>query len=357
MRERDYQFDNLKGMLIFLVVFGHLIEYMVFKTNDRLVSFVYSAIYLFHMPLFVFISGYFSKTLKPKRILELFMVYLLWQMVIVPTFLFVFTPESFDSAFLSVFAPQKTYWYLLSLMIWKIVTPTFAQIKWVVPLSIVAGILVGYSELSSMTNFSYARTVAFYPFFLVGFLLTKEQLQLFREKVSKYWGAFAFTFVIIVGIFFLNNLFAEGIIKEARLLNKSLFMRELFATYLVNPYDGIWIRPLVYLIGFIASLSTFAFVSTKKTFFATWGQNSFLIFVSHAMILQFLNLHFFRNVEKFDSIPVLVFSGIAAVLYCTFLSWKPIAKLGSYFVSPSIDFLLKDDKQTNKEANRQQKAV
>jgi len=59
-KERDYLFDNIKGLLILLVVFGHMIESFAFKKSTS-INVMYYAIYTFHMPIFIFISGYFSK--------------------------------------------------------------------------------------------------------------------------------------------------------------------------------------------------------------------------------------------------------------------------------------------------------
>lgn len=59
MRKRDLYFDNLKGILISLVVFGHLIENFYFKS--KFVEIVYTFIYTFHMPAFIFLSGLFFK--------------------------------------------------------------------------------------------------------------------------------------------------------------------------------------------------------------------------------------------------------------------------------------------------------
>ena len=50
----DY-IDRLKGITIILVVMGHIIQYNIF--NGQATS-LYSMIYSFHMPLFMFISGY-----------------------------------------------------------------------------------------------------------------------------------------------------------------------------------------------------------------------------------------------------------------------------------------------------------
>ena len=58
MRTRDSYWDCLKFYLIFLVVLGHTLE---LSNNEGTVNrAVYNCIYLFHMPLFVFISGRFS---------------------------------------------------------------------------------------------------------------------------------------------------------------------------------------------------------------------------------------------------------------------------------------------------------
>ncbi|WP_052356695.1 acyltransferase family protein [[Clostridium] dakarense] len=62
---KNYFVDNLKVLLIFLVVFGHLIERYI-NTNDTLMG-MYMFIYTFHMPLFIFISGFLSKNIHKSK--------------------------------------------------------------------------------------------------------------------------------------------------------------------------------------------------------------------------------------------------------------------------------------------------
>ena len=59
--ERDYQFDNIRLLLIFFVVFGHLLE------SFAIGSLLYRFIYSFHMPVFIFINGYFDAILSVKN--------------------------------------------------------------------------------------------------------------------------------------------------------------------------------------------------------------------------------------------------------------------------------------------------
>ena len=68
MKERDYGFDNSKLILIILVVFAHLLE--ISTKNYGSNNDIYRVIYSFHMPAFVFITGYFSKFLSISRALN-----------------------------------------------------------------------------------------------------------------------------------------------------------------------------------------------------------------------------------------------------------------------------------------------
>jgi hypothetical protein len=55
MQQRIYLFDTAKFILFFLVIYGHMLQ------PNRALSYnceMYSLIYMFHMPLFIMISGF-----------------------------------------------------------------------------------------------------------------------------------------------------------------------------------------------------------------------------------------------------------------------------------------------------------
>ena len=58
---RNNRMDNIKFFLIFCVVFGHMLELV-----DTGVW--YKIIYSFHMPAFIFVSGYFAQFNRKKII-------------------------------------------------------------------------------------------------------------------------------------------------------------------------------------------------------------------------------------------------------------------------------------------------
>src|SRR5690625_7357700 len=79
--EREAYFDNAKLLLIFLVVFGHMIQ--PFIDGSRPLNTLYMWIYTFHMPAFIFLSGFFAKGSKGfKDIIKLA------QKLLIPYFIF-----------------------------------------------------------------------------------------------------------------------------------------------------------------------------------------------------------------------------------------------------------------------------
>ncbi len=59
MKQRIYRYDNVKALLIFLVVFGHMTTDYV--SDSHLVRWTTLWIYTFHMPAFIFLSGLVHK--------------------------------------------------------------------------------------------------------------------------------------------------------------------------------------------------------------------------------------------------------------------------------------------------------
>ncbi|HBP24176.1 MAG TPA: hypothetical protein DD632_01615, partial [Oribacterium sp.] len=69
VNERNLKIDNMKGVLILLVVIGHML--LPIQGTTRGVTNLFYLIYTFHMPAFVFLSGLFAQhiyTHVPKAV-------------------------------------------------------------------------------------------------------------------------------------------------------------------------------------------------------------------------------------------------------------------------------------------------
>ena len=137
MTGRDSRIDNAKGVLIILVVLGHMVWPV--PNRDGVAAALYFFIYFFHMPMFALISGYLSRAEAG------------WQaavgnarLLLVPYAVFVVIHWLVQTA-----AGVKPYpvleghyglWFLLSLFCWRVMLPYVARIPHALPASIAAGV-------------------------------------------------------------------------------------------------------------------------------------------------------------------------------------------------------------------------
>src|SRR5699024_5972287 len=85
-----------------------------------------------------------------------------------------------------IFYPHWSLWFLFSLFCWHILLTWFKKIPAVpsMTLAVLVGLVVGYFGDVGHT-FSLSRTFVFFPFFLIGYWLTKDQVMLLKRKGVK----------------------------------------------------------------------------------------------------------------------------------------------------------------------------
>lgn len=194
--ERDTYLDSVKAVLIYLVILGHCIPRI--GENSGYIASIFNVIYSFHMPLFVFVSGYFFNPNKGrssiiKNCLELFSTFLLFQII----WTIISPPHSLSA----VLTPAVTLWYLLCLIYWKLIL--FCIRDWInVKLLIVVvliSILAGFIPIGAQLSFQ--RFFTFFPFFVAGYLLRGHTLFKIKNYLNS-WVAMGLLLAIIVGMSF-----------------------------------------------------------------------------------------------------------------------------------------------------------
>ena len=200
---RDNRIDSLKGLLILLVILGHVITTL---DNVNIVNHaVMGIIYIFHMPLFILISGYLTKSPERqtardmwKGVLNLFVTLVIFQFL---SGLMVLAVGGDVIASIKVF-PFGILWYLLSLIYWRIMlyyTPKALLRKPYIYLAIalVASVLCGLTHLGRFL--SIQRTLNFYFFFLLGYYYRQGSLDTRWWKNNILHGA---TAVVLLPLIF-----------------------------------------------------------------------------------------------------------------------------------------------------------
>ncbi|GGO05945.1 acyltransferase family protein [Saccharibacillus kuerlensis] len=183
MQQRDAYFDNIKVLLIALVVVGHLIEPL---SGSEIFRPLYLFIYSFHIPLFVLISGFFCKRItsgdyRIKVVGSLIVPYLIFETLYS---LFDYYVLGAQKLRFSYFTPYWLMWFIFSMIIWKMLLPYAVKIRWALPISFAIAILAGYAADAEYYA-SISRTIVFFPFFLAGYYLDKADVDRLRTPLMK----------------------------------------------------------------------------------------------------------------------------------------------------------------------------
>lgn len=199
MKGRNLKLDNAKGILITLVVIGHML--LPIQGTTRGVTNFFYMIYAFHMPAFVFISGLLAQriyTRVPKRYFNgrrwcsTLWLYLLFQFIL---FFSEIPAYGRTTRFPDFLHTSGAPWYLLALLLWYLMIPFFYAycgkvLPGGIPYSLIAWILLtimslagGYlasGALAGLGDFlALDRVIAFSPFFFAGYFIGPERLMRF----------------------------------------------------------------------------------------------------------------------------------------------------------------------------------
>lgn len=275
MTKRVYYFDNAKFILIFLVVFGHLIQSYI--KSDTFIFNLYTFIYTFHMPAFILISGYFAKGIYEKGYIgkitkKLIIPYIIFQIIYSIFYYFLFSRSMLEIDMLN---PHWSLWFLISLFFWNILLIIFNKLqpKYAITLAICVGLAVGYIDYIS--NFlSLSRTFVFFPFFLIGYHLKKEHFLMITATKAKIIAAITFIIMIMVIISFPD-------INEKWLLGSKPYSEfEAISAISLLKRMGIYLMNFIMIVGF------FAFVPRRKFFFTRRGEYTLYVYLLHGFIIR-----------------------------------------------------------------------
>ncbi len=284
MKTRDYFLDNIKFILIFLVVLGH---YCGCYLNSKLLLGCYDAIYSFHMPAFIILSGYLSKNIKQQRYKDIdtiLLPYIAIQIIYILYRKFLGLPQLW-----SLTIPIDANWYLLGLFIWRLMIPYFNYIKYPIVTSILIALGIGYiNDLGEYLDLE--RIISFFPYFVIGYF-SPSYIEYFT-KVNYKITPYLFFALIMISFFLFQFIFpGKGAFIKRCLIPTSGYDQNFgkYAEY------GLIIRALSYIFSLSISFLFFAIVPKTKTWFSELGSRTINVFLFHLVLLYLVGKYIFYH--------------------------------------------------------------
>lgn len=304
--KRNAYFDNAKWILIFLVVFGHMIQ--PFITDSKAIHTLYTWMYTFHMPAFIFLAGFFAKGAGDFKFIgklakKLIIPYIIFQVLYTVYYFFLGKSDWYTD---TIFYPHWSLWFLFSLFCWHLLLILYKKIPPFLGISIAlaVGILIGFADNVGHT-FSLSRTFVFFPYFLIGFWVTKNQILVLKQKAVKY-SALLFLAVAALVIYFLPD------IDSGWLLSSKSY------STLGTVEFGAFARLAVYITSTLMAASVLAWIPQKEMAITPLGARTLYVYLLHGFFVQF-----FRETEMFNV------TGIGGLLGIALLSALIVVMLSS----------------------------
>jgi fucose 4-O-acetylase-like acetyltransferase len=192
---RDTRIDSVKGVLIILVVFGHLLT--PFTDRSALYKAIYAGIFVFHMPLFVMIAGMFSKPkLNDSAFWSIFSRLVLPLVIFQCLYVGSISVISRHSA-APVWQPYWILWFLSCTLLWKVTLPLVLRIRYCVAILIAVTLAAGYIDKIGPT-LDLSRLLYFFPFFLIGHLYGRDIVAFAMTHRRAYGMVFGLVFGLVV---------------------------------------------------------------------------------------------------------------------------------------------------------------
>ncbi|WP_077329407.1 acyltransferase family protein [Virgibacillus siamensis] len=320
---RNAYFDNAKLFLIFLVVFGHLIQ--PFTDGSHGMNTMYLWIYTFHMPAFIFLAGFFAKGSGNWKYImnlakKLLVPYLIFQLLYTGYYFFI-GKEGWESG---IFYPQWSLWFLFSLFSWHILLIAFKKIPAAAGIitAIAIGLIAGYFGDIGHT-FSLSRTLVFFPFFVMGYWMTKEQVMVLKRKGFRIAAV-----AVLVGV--------AAAIYIAPEFNSGWLLASKSYGDLGLPEFGGLARLLVYATSIAMSFSALALIPQAHSKLSKLGARTLYVYLLHGFFIQLFRATNLFEVNNFMDVIGL---GVIAASIVLLLSSRPIQGLSQPIIEAKASII------------------
>jgi len=321
INKRNILLDALKGFTIILVVLGHSIQYVQNKAFDS--NLVFRLIYSFHMPLFMFISGFVSfKTFDGswnkllKRFKSLIIPFWAWFIFsfFVSYLIYIFNgvnkPDLQYSIIAVLKSPDNGLWFLWILFLNYIFLFLSFKISTKFEEIYMFFFLLAINVFMHFTKWSYLGIGLLgwhLRFYLLGYVIHKYEHKI--NKILKILGILSFFLYPILVSYWYRT--ATPLFFESLFLKPFCVKIFIYIYKLIVPISGIF---LVYL--FFKTIINFNFLFKNRLIYL--GNTSLEIYSTH--YYYFLIIPFIQFLPDYNQI-IIVFL---------------IALFGSLFVSSLI---------------------
>lgn len=274
---RNYLWDNIKAFLIFTVVLGHFLEF--FPVNNIIFKILDYWIYTFHMPAFLFVSGFWAKNycrdgkVRAEKVVTNLAYFLVFQVAFfLFTKLFLVPTDTF-----TLFYPDMGLWYLCAVVAYYLLIPVAEKVPFYItlPCCFILSLLINTDPAGS-SFMVISRIFVFLPYFFLGYYLTQDTVNTIRKTKGKVLVGII-SVIVSVGIWGSIIYFKS---RDAFPL-RMFYGKSSYESMGFSDKHGMALRVLTWIISLLMIFALIVIFSEKKNIFSYLGKYSLQIYILH----------------------------------------------------------------------------
>ncbi|WP_079159691.1 acyltransferase family protein [Streptomyces griseus] len=331
-KRRDAYFDNVKYLAIVLVAVAHAWEPVM--DGSRVTRALYMFVYTFHMPAFILVSGYFSRSfdMSPARVKRLVAG------VAVPYVLFETAYSLFrryagsDDVAITLLDPMYLTWFLIALFVWRVTTPLWRALRHPLPVALTLAVLASLTP-GIGDDLDLQRVLQLLPFFVLGLLLKPEHFEFVRRRQVR---------LLSLPLIAVALLFAYWAAPRMRL---GWFYRSSSAQELGAPWwSGAVMSLAMFGCALLLTVGFLAWVPRRRLWFTALGAGTICGYLLHGFLVKgagYLGL-FDRYTWLSEPAGVVLVSLVAASAV-TLLCTPPVRRALRFATEPEMNWAFRRD--------------
>jgi fucose 4-O-acetylase-like acetyltransferase len=308
-------------VLVAFVVVGHawgLLE----KTQGS--HWAYDFLYLWHIPAFVFISGYLSKSFEWDRrrmknlLYTLLVPYLIFEPALYYYRVFVVGETEPGTLWLQ---PHWTMWYLIVLLMWRLVTPIL-KLHWLfLPLSVVVSVLGGFWNTDLLM---LPRFLGLLPFFVLGLHLKARHL----AHLDDVW-------VRVAAVPALVGISVAALFTDAWAETAFLWYDAGYEDVGLDPVIAFQTRLTVMALGLVGAFSVLALVPRRSLgWFTAMGGATMVVYLFHGFVIKTVKALGWPAFAEEHTTAGFILTTVGALALALLLASPPVRRVLEPFTNP-----------------------
>ncbi|WP_406058234.1 acyltransferase family protein [Streptomyces sp. NBC_01077] len=338
---RDPYFDNAKYLAILLVALGHILPVVV--EGSRATRTLYMFVYFFHMPVFVLVSGYLSRsyTGRPDQLKRLLTGVALPYVVFEVVYTLLIQYGTGSDRPISLLHPSYLMWFLLALFLWRVTAPFWSVVRWPVAVSIaIAALATVTPGLGGALDLP--RVLQFLPFFVIGLRMRPEQFRALRRRPVRVASA----------VFLAASLVVTYKVTHSIPLNwlyRSRSVQDLNAELV----PGLMWAGLLFVFTLLLTAAFLSLVPGSHRWFTVLGAGTICGYLLHGILIrtgQYAGV--FEELEWLNTPAGRVVTTLAMVAVMTLLCTPPVRKLMKPVTEPELAWAFRRAEKAGAERGR-----